>query len=365
MAGMKVCRSAIQRARHPAAKRTGVTPAEPNLNALCPLQYGNDPNGAQMIRDSIVHAGGPLLDNVHLPKTGGVFDKLTDAALYTGSHKERFDAESGAGLGSAGRRGGENVADLSEITRPEHRGGTHLSSASAARRAGTATTTSPLKSTASSSFDGQSGRVGSASVDRQAPTSMSQSSPARSRPLAANASTTSSPARGPTPRVVIESEELHTIFMQYCAFGATSRMVDELDNARFAKLARETGLCDNARVTPAAVDLAFSRAKQKGKRTLSYDEFQQALAILAPQRHPEQDIVSALQSTVEAIIVAGGPAFKTAALPQTTGVFDKLTNPAYFTASHREKVEDRLVAAGVLAPKGESPAAVSPGGATR
>jgi hypothetical protein len=36
------------------------------------------------------------------PSSGGVFDKLTDTSLYTGSHKHRFDAE-GRGQGLEGR----------------------------------------------------------------------------------------------------------------------------------------------------------------------------------------------------------------------------------------------------------------------
>jgi hypothetical protein len=58
--------------------------------------------------------------------TGGVFSKLTDSSLYTGAHKERFDAE-GHGLGASGRRDeSAGVHDLSEAVRPGHAGGTHM-----------------------------------------------------------------------------------------------------------------------------------------------------------------------------------------------------------------------------------------------
>jgi len=52
--------------------------------------------------------------------TSGVYSRLTNASLYTGSHKNRFD-ESGQGLGLAGR---DSIAkgDLSQMTR------THLNS---------------------------------------------------------------------------------------------------------------------------------------------------------------------------------------------------------------------------------------------
>lgn len=37
------------------------------------------------------------------PKKQSIFDKLTDPKLYTGSHKHRFDPETGKGRGKAGR----------------------------------------------------------------------------------------------------------------------------------------------------------------------------------------------------------------------------------------------------------------------
>lgn len=68
---------------------------------------------------------------------GDIVSRLTDPKLYTGAHKERFDAETGKGKGLAGRdsvskgaggagayRGGA-VTDLSQITRGNlSRGGT-------------------------------------------------------------------------------------------------------------------------------------------------------------------------------------------------------------------------------------------------
>ena len=45
----------------------------------------------------------------------GVVDRLTDAAGYTGSHKERFDAD-GKGLGMAGRVQQAGISDLSQVT---------------------------------------------------------------------------------------------------------------------------------------------------------------------------------------------------------------------------------------------------------
>jgi hypothetical protein len=158
--------------------------------------------------------------------------------------------------------------------------------------------------------------------------------------------------------VEIDSAELESIFRAYCAFGTTTSLTTEMDSARFAKLCRENDIMDGVCVTPAAVDLAFARAIERAKaaqkalastkakqggriipvRCLSYRDFQQALAVLAPLRHPDKvdpgagdgrEIVPALQATVEGIITCGGPAFNNVQLPQinATSVFSKLTDP--------------------------------------
>ncbi len=78
--------------------------------------------------------------------------------------------------------------------------------------------------------------------------------------------------------MVIESTELQAVFMAYSAFGTTSKMMEELDSARFAKLCREAGIIQG-RISPAFIDVTFATVKQQKKRSISYAEFQQALAV--------------------------------------------------------------------------------------
>jgi len=300
------------------ARRIGFADFLNALDIVAAIKFGADPDGPAAVRSSVVYAGGPMLDNVHLPATGGVFEKLTDSAQFTGVSKGRFD-DAGNGLGSSYRDDSDGYADLSDVTRPDFRGGTTLASASATRRAGTVHAGGP-SSPASPSAALSSSR-------RRAGEGISSASAVGSPGGGAYEGGRSSAAAPAVPRVVIESTELHSIFLSYAAFGSTSRALDSLDGGKFSKLAREAGIVSpsGSGVTSAAVDLAFSRVKLKGTRTINYDEFQQALAILAPQRFPTLDIVGALQSTVELIIVAGGPAFRTASIPVIDGVYEHLT----------------------------------------
>jgi hypothetical protein len=138
-------------------------------------------------------------------------------------------------------------------------------------------------------------------------------------------------ARPRPPKVVIESAELEAIFASYCAFGTTAKLVRELDNARFAKLCRETGLVDGRQCKAADADLAFAKVRAASsaeagvsRRTLAFDDFCQALAIIAPLRFPGDDVLASLQAAVEQIIVAGGPAVLTSSIAPAAAVFDRL-----------------------------------------
>lgn len=63
----------------------------------------------------------------------------------------------------------------------------------------------------------------------------------------------------------------------------------EMDNAHFAKFAKETGLVHRkGRLTVTDVDLIFSQVKTKGQRKIKYTQFESALELIgacAGHRH--------------------------------------------------------------------------------
>jgi hypothetical protein len=64
----------------------------------------------------------------------------------------------------------------------------------------------------------------------------------------------------------------------YASFGGTA-VLSDIDSAKFAKLAKECGLCEG-KLTLAAVDVAFSKAKPRGGRRLPFEEFENAIGLL-------------------------------------------------------------------------------------
>jgi len=69
----------------------------------------------------VVASGGPGLSGGTVPESSAVVGRLTDTSQYTGSHKQRFDAD-GKGKGMEGRESNEGIHDISKITRSEMRG---------------------------------------------------------------------------------------------------------------------------------------------------------------------------------------------------------------------------------------------------
>lgn len=150
--------------------------------------------------------------------------QLTDTSLYTGAHKERFD-DSGKGRGLAGR---ESVAKHDGAVQ-----GTRKMSDSRGRR-----NSDPVVS----------GNVGATSSRR----SQGRASEPKATPL-----------------------DLRTVFFDFCNFGGVGTL-QEMDNAKFSKLCRDTGIVDKE-FSSTTVDLIFAKVKPRGKRTLNYNEFQIAL----------------------------------------------------------------------------------------
>lgn len=94
------------------------------LRLLAQEKYQNDDKAFNRLLE-LVRQAEPGTTGTTTAKTSGIYSKLTDPSLYTGSHKERFD-ETGKGKGLAGRDTVAKTDDLSKIVarsnRPSKRG---------------------------------------------------------------------------------------------------------------------------------------------------------------------------------------------------------------------------------------------------
>ena len=328
------------------------------LGRVSEQKYGPAPDGFARVVDAVLRCAGPSLSGTRPPELLGIFAKITDSSLYTGSHRHRFDGE-GRGLGLAGRdsiavgsgttplyHAGEPVRELAQLLRPAvQRGGTHLSSETARRRAAASprgearspggglgspsSAGTPLhREPPGSAHYGNSPSAGSPQARaRTAPSPvfraggpiyMSPGAAARAGAAAAAAAAAAeaaaaaaaSPAGGARPPPPLAATRflrmpstaaLDAVFEAYALFGSGSGGgggAPELSSAAWAKMCRETGLVlggpvalpagagGGRQVPPAAVDVAFAKARGPGRRALAYGPFLTALRLLAVEVFP-------------------------------------------------------------------------------
>jgi hypothetical protein len=139
--------------------------------------------------------------------------------------------------------------------------------------------------------------------------------------------------------------DLFQLYVSYSTFGLSKPQVGstnavEMDNVRFAKMAKETIGLDQL-ITSTEVDIIFNKAKAKGARKLNYDGFKRALLLIALKRYPnEPDPFTALTMSMCAIKKNRAPEMNTNASAATKGnVYEKLTDTSLYTGSHKARFD--------------------------
>ena len=95
------------------------------------------------------------------------------------------------------------------------------------------------------------------------------------------------------------ADALCDLFNSFCTFGGGH--AGEMDNAKFAKFAKDTKIIDK-KFTTTDIDLIFSKIKPKGERKISYDVFRtQGLSEIAGKKGISVEELTTL------IIGNGGP----------------------------------------------------------
>jgi len=115
-----------------------------------------------------------------------------------------------------------------------------------------------------------------------------------------------------------------------------------IDGARFAKLCKETGVVGGSRCSATDVDLAFTKAKRKGERRLTFEQFySKALPDLAAKRFYGQDPSDASRAMLALIAAAAeeGPQSAGTSKVETGGIYSKLTDARLYTGAHKERFD--------------------------
>ena len=127
---------------------------------------------------------------------------------------------------------------------------------------------------------------------------------------------------------------VYEVFLAFCNFG-TRQEVSEMDGAHFSKFCRDCKLLGKG-LTSTDVDLIFTRVKPIGQRRIQYDEFVQALSMMAEKKNIP------LQVLTEEILAAGGPAVKATKTVYTRLHDDRSTYTGVYARGGPTNVDERM-----------------------
>jgi len=135
------------------------------------------------------------------------------------------------------------------------------------------------------------------------------------------------------------AESVQQVFLRFCAFGGNTG-AKVMDNKTFAKLCKDTRLVHkkNKRFTTTDVDLIFAKVKAKGKRKITFSEFETALSAIAAKLYPKLGSEEALHNVEDQIIAGGGPS-SSGTKAMKGGIVGHLTDTSQYTGAHKARFD--------------------------
>ena len=118
---------------------------------------------------------------------------------------------------------------------------------------------------------------------------------------------------------------MRDVFAEFANFGVRGdERSDTMDGSKWAKFCRETGLQDGRRVDSTSVDIIFSKVKPRSERSITFEEFKDAVAMVAEMRGERFRDISDRVSRV------GGPQQQ----GTTRAEYVKFADPSNFTGAY-------------------------------
>ncbi|KAF6127859.1 tubulin polymerization promoting protein [Phyllostomus discolor] len=146
-----------------------------------------------------------------------------------------------------------------------------------------------------------------------------------------------------------ELSALEEAFRRFAVHGDTRATGKEMHGKNWSKLCKDCQVIDGKNVTITDVDIVFSKIKGKSCRTITFEQFKEALEELSKKRFKDKSSEEAIQEVHRLIegkspIISGVtlqltplPAFLQKAISSPT--VSRLTDTTKFTGSHKERFD--------------------------
>ncbi|KAM6180606.1 tubulin polymerization-promoting protein family member 2 [Erethizon dorsatum] len=135
------------------------------------------------------------------------------------------------------------------------------------------------------------------------------------------------------------ASEAEKTFHRFAAFGDSTSSGAEINNKNFSKLCKDCNIMDGKMVTSNSVDIVFSKVKAKNARTITFQQFQEAMKELGQMRFKGKNPDEALEEIFK-LMEGKEPATSGVTKPTAVGAVDRLTNTSRYTGSHKERFDE-------------------------
>ncbi|XP_003462148.1 tubulin polymerization-promoting protein [Cavia porcellus] len=135
-----------------------------------------------------------------------------------------------------------------------------------------------------------------------------------------------------------ELSALEEAFRRFAVHGDTRATGREMHGKNWSKLCRDCHVIDGKSVTVTDVDIVFSKIKGKSCRTITFEQFQEALEELATKRFKDKSKEEAVQE-VHRLIEGRSPVISGVTKAVSSPTVSRLTDTTKFTGSHKERFD--------------------------
>ncbi|XP_040083045.1 tubulin polymerization-promoting protein family member 2 isoform X2 [Oryx dammah] len=135
------------------------------------------------------------------------------------------------------------------------------------------------------------------------------------------------------------ASEAERTFQRFAVFGESSSSGTEMNNKNFSKLCKDCGVMDGKTVTSTDVDIVFSKVKAKNARTITFQQFQEAMKELGQKRFKGKSPDEALENIYK-LMEGKDPATTGVTKATTVGGVSRLTDTSKYTGTHKERFDE-------------------------
>ncbi|XP_052515107.1 tubulin polymerization-promoting protein [Budorcas taxicolor] len=136
----------------------------------------------------------------------------------------------------------------------------------------------------------------------------------------------------------VELSALEEAFRRFAVHGDARASGREMHGKNWSKLCRDCQVIDGRSVTVTDVDIVFSKIKGKSCRTITFEQFKEALEELAKKRFKDKSAEEAVRE-VHKLIEGKAPIISGVTKAISSPTVSRLTDTSKFTGSHKERFD--------------------------